>query len=92
MTNSIKLIASAALSAALIAATSTAALAGNPGGILNTEVQGAQGEEVAGAAFGGTTPGWGWVLVGGVLVFAALGGGKDGSTTTSSTAAPSATN
>lgn len=78
MTNTLKLIAVAAL----VASTSTAALAGNPEGVLNTNVENTQGTEQAGNGLGNTDLRDGLLIAGGVASLLLLGGGSGTTTTT----------
>ncbi|WP_299619448.1 hypothetical protein [uncultured Tateyamaria sp.] len=78
MTNTFKMIAAAAL----VAASSTAALAGNPEGVLNTNVQNTQGNETTGTGFGNTDLRNGLLIAGGAGVLLGLGGGSSTTTTT----------
>jgi hypothetical protein len=78
MTNTLKLIAVAAL----VASTSTAALAGNPEGVLNSNVENTQGNEQDGGALGNTSLRDGLLVAGGAAALLLLGGGSGTTTTT----------
>mmetsp|Transcript_6982 Transcript_6982/g.11247 ORF Transcript_6982/g.11247 Transcript_6982/m.11247 type:complete len:80 (-) Transcript_6982:894-1133(-) len=78
MTNTFKLIAAAAL----VAATSTAAVAGTPEGVLNTNVENTQGNEVNGTGTGNTDLRNGLLVAGGAAALLLLGGGNGTTTTT----------